>query len=76
MINILIIDFQYKAVINIWSSLGVRNKPNFVGYYKEFLKKLIEIKEEHYKAQKSLYNGIQETERFFVEMYVLVKKVT
>ena len=34
------IDFQYKAVINIWSSSGVRKKLNFEGYYKDFLKKI------------------------------------
>ena len=27
------IDFQYRAVINIWSSLEIRERLTFVGYY-------------------------------------------
>ena len=56
------IDFQYRAVINIWSSLEVREKLKFVRYYKDFLNKLKGIKEKYYKDQKSLYSGIQQTE--------------
>ena len=53
------IDFQYRAVINIWSSLGVKEKLKFVEHFKDFLTKLKEIKEKYYKAQKLLYNGMQ-----------------
>ena len=58
------IDFQYKAVINIWSSLGFIEKSEFVDYYKKFLKELKGIDEEYYKAQKSLYSCLKLTKRF------------
>ena len=48
------IDFQYRAVINIWSLLEVREKLKFVRYYKDFFNKLKGIKEKYYKAQKFL----------------------
>ena len=58
------IDFQYRSVINIWSVLETGERLRFVEYHKIFLNKLKEIKEEYYKAQKSLYSGIKQTERF------------
>ena len=58
------IDFQYTAVINIWFSLEVREKVGFIGYYKDFFNKLKEIKEKHYKARKSLYSSIQQSQKF------------
>ena len=56
------IDFKYRAVINIWSSLEVREKLEYVGYYYSFLKELKEIKEKYYKVQKSLYRDIPQIE--------------
>ena len=56
-------DFQYRAVNNIWSLLEFREKLKFTEYYKDFLKELKEVKEKYDKAQKSLYSGIQQTER-------------
>ena len=58
------IDFQYKAVIDIRSSLGAIEKIRFVEYYKKNLKEFKGIKKEYYKAQKSLNSGLELTDRF------------
>ena len=35
------IDFQYKAVINIWFPLGAMEKISLVPYYKEIFERII-----------------------------------
>ena len=65
------IDFQYRAVFNIWSSIEIEDKISSLGIiYKEFLNELKKIRDEYYKVQKSLYTILQEV---FVDMNVLVK---
>ena len=34
------LDFQYRAVIYIWSSLEVGEKLNFLGYYNFFFERI------------------------------------
>ena len=50
------IDFQYRAVSNIWSSVEIEDKLLHAIIYKNFLENLKEIREEYYKAQKSFCN--------------------
>ena len=50
------IDFQYRDIFNMWSSLEIEEKFIFLPEsYKKILNKLKEIREEFYKAQMSLY---------------------
>ena len=49
------IDFKYRAVSNIWSSVDIEDKLTYGEYYKDFLRKLKKIREEYYEAQMSFY---------------------
>ena len=51
------IDFQYRVVSNIWSSLEIEDKLFHASIYKTILYNLKEIREEYYKAQKSFYKS-------------------
>ena len=50
------IDFQYRAVFNIWSSVEDGDKYRSLGtMYINFLREFKKIREEYYKVQKTLY---------------------
>ena len=49
------IDFKYRIVSNIWSSVDIEDKLTYGEYYKKNLRELKKIRKEYYKAQKSFY---------------------
>ena len=51
------IDFQYRVVSNIWSSVEIEDKLFHALIYENFLYNLKEIGKEYYKAQKSFYKS-------------------
>ena len=51
------IDFKYRAVSNIWSSVDIEDKLTYGEYYEKFLCELKKIRKEYYKAQMSFYKS-------------------
>ena len=51
------IDFKYRAVSNIWSSVDIEDKLTYGEYYKKNLRELKKIRKEYYKAQMFFYKS-------------------
>ena len=51
------IDFKYRAVSNIWSSVDIEDKLTYGENYKTFLRELKKIRKEFYKAQMAFYKS-------------------
>ena len=51
------IDFKYRAVSNIWSTVDIEDKLTYGENYKTFLRELKKIRKEYYKAQMAFYKS-------------------